>query len=57
MDEPTHILNMKRGILSAFQINLIKNDETVTEVRLLHLLHSNPSIYVIWNELAVIPSL
>lgn len=30
--EPTHVLNIKRGILSAFQLKMISKDDTINEV-------------------------
>ena len=30
--EPTHVLNIKRGILSAFQLKIIGKDDTINEV-------------------------
>jgi hypothetical protein len=31
-DEPVHVLNMKRGILSSFQLKLVDKDRTLIEV-------------------------
>lgn len=57
--EPTHILNIKRGILSAFQLKMLSKDDTINEVSG-NLCNENPRLwlfvitYIIFTHCAVL---